>query len=80
MSAGLSGGVGGNVHVFQGINSPTPARPTPWRKCSGIHTEHAQLSGERNLERRNSPQLCITSPMPKAAQLSKDEMRKRSVE
>ena len=35
---------------LSGQNSPTPARPTPWRKCSGIHTEHAQLSGERNLE------------------------------
>ena len=61
MSAGLSGGVGGNVHVFQGKNSPTPARPTPWRKCSGIHTEHAQLSGERNLERRTSAVVFIPS-------------------
>ena len=80
MSAGLSGGVGGNVHVFQGKNSPTPARPTPWRKCSGILTEHAQLSGERNFGKTQFPTKCFTSPMPKAAQLSKDEMRKRSVE
>ena len=80
MSAGLSGGVGGNVHVFHGKNSPTPARPTPWRKCSGITTEHAHLSGVRNLELRNPHQQCFTSPMPKAAQLSKDEMRKRSVD
>ena len=50
------------------------------RKCTGITTEHAHLSGVRNLERRNPHQRCFTSPMLKAAELSKDEMRKGGVD
>ena len=35
ISAGLSGGVGGNMHVLEQNSQHPPAQP-PWRKCSGI--------------------------------------------
>ena len=72
ISAGLSGGVGVNVHVLHG-NIPNTRPPNPhgasavvsYRACARVVCEHSDAI----------PTKRFTSPMPKAAQL-KNEMRK----